>query len=134
MAGSVARRNGLEEASVRSLTIPASTILKVLLAAACVWFWFQLVDLVLVLLVAVELAIAFEPAVAALERRRVPRAIAATVLVLGVVALSVWFIELTGATLLAQARQVLGQADTLRATLANRLPIELERPLDRIQL
>ena len=48
-------------------------IAKVLAAAALVWAWFQLWQLAMVLVVAIFIAVALDPAVRYLERFRIPR-------------------------------------------------------------
>ena len=54
----------------RQLHIPVATIVKVLLVAAAVWALFKLATLIALVLVSVVIAIACEPVVAWLERRR----------------------------------------------------------------
>ena len=63
-----------------AVVVPWRTILKLLAAAALVWLWFKLVQLVLVLLVAVLLAVTLNPIVVVARAPRLARW-AATLLV-----------------------------------------------------
>src|SRR5690349_3008177 len=60
-----------------SLDITVRSITKILLAILFVWAWTRIWQVVVALLVSVILAVTFEPLAAWLERRRVPRWIAA---------------------------------------------------------
>jgi predicted PurR-regulated permease PerM len=60
------------------ITLSWSALFKVLAAVAFVWLWLRLVQLVLVVIVAVLLAVTLNPVVEWLERRGLPRWVAAT--------------------------------------------------------
>ena len=62
-----------------ALIVPWRTLFKLIAAIALVWAWLQLVQLVLVFIVAVLLAVTLNPLVRRLERRGLPRWGAATV-------------------------------------------------------
>lgn len=112
----------------RQLHVPVSTIVKILLVAAAIWALFKLATLLALVLVSVVLAIACEPLVAWIEQRRLPRWLAATLVVGVIAALLVVFFALSGTSLVAQGRQVLESLLKFRQTLANVLP----RPLARV--
>jgi predicted PurR-regulated permease PerM len=105
----------------RQLDLPAATIVKILLLAAAIWALIKLATLIAVVLVAVVLAIACEPAVAWLERRRVPRWLAAILTVGALAAVLVIFFASFGSSLVAQGRDVVERLLAFRQTLANAL-------------
>ena len=86
----------VDEPPRRALFLPASTIAKVLLTLFALWALYKLGTVIALVLIAVVLAIALEPAVEWLERRRVPRWVGATVAVSTVVGCLVVFIVLCG--------------------------------------
>ena len=59
-----------------NISITTGTIIKTLVILAAAWAIFYLRDLVLVILTAIVIASAIEPAVLALSRRRFPRLLA----------------------------------------------------------
>ena len=61
----------------RTIDIAPAAIFKVLAAIVLVWLWLKLWPLLIVLVMAAVLAIAFEPLVARLESWRIPRGLAA---------------------------------------------------------
>src|SRR3954449_11244849 len=63
------------------------TILRLLAAAALVWMWIRLIQLLLVLVVAVLLAVTLNPIVEWFERRGWPRWRAALLIFIGLLAL-----------------------------------------------
>ena len=65
--------------------LPVSTILKVLVAAACVWAVLKLIPSLVLLIVSLVLAITLWPVVDALERRGVSRGIAVGAVAFGIV-------------------------------------------------
>ena len=75
------------------------TLFKVIAAVALVWMWLKLVELVLVIIVAVLLAVTLNPIVNWLERRRLPRAAAATVVGFVLVAVVGGFLAASWASL-----------------------------------
>jgi len=86
-----------------AVVVPWQTILKIFAALIVVWLWFQLVDVVLVLIVAVLLAVTLDPVVAWFERRGLPRWGAALSVGLIVVGLVGGFLWATWASLSSQA-------------------------------
>lgn len=58
--------------SVRSFDVSWRAIGKILIAAALVWAWLQLWQFVLVIMMAMVMAVAIDPAVRMLEERGVP--------------------------------------------------------------
>jgi len=85
------------------LVIPWRTLLKVIAAVALVWMWMQLVELGLVVTVAVLLAVTLNPMVSWLERHRLPRAVAATVVAFVLVAVVGGFLAASWASLSSEA-------------------------------
>jgi predicted PurR-regulated permease PerM len=85
------------------LVIPWRALLKVIAAVALVWMWLKLVELGLVIIVAVLLAVTLNPIVNWLERRRLPRAAAATVVGFVLVAVVGGFLAASWASLSSEA-------------------------------
>lgn len=106
----------------RLLDIAPAAIAKVIGAIVLVWLWLHLWRLLLLIIVALVLAIGLEPAVEWLERRRVPRAIAAGGIVLLLTVVVAGFFWITGATLLDQAREVGGRITDVRQRLSQITP------------
>src|SRR5215210_3986056 len=119
-----------EDQPRRAVYVPFATIGKLLLAAFLIWVVFKIWTIVTLMLVAVVLAITFEPLVVWLERARVPRWLGSVLIVLLVLALLVGFLVLSGASLSNQGRQVLERLVDAQEAAAHRLP----RPLARIVL
>src|SRR5215204_2608837 len=82
-------------------------IAKVLAAAALVWAWFQLWQLAMVLVVAIFIAIALDPAVRYLERFRVPRWAGAFGCVLLLAAIVVGMIAASWVSIAEQSRFII---------------------------
>lgn len=102
--------------------VPWRTILKLLAAAAVVWLWIKLVQLVLVLLVALLLAVTLNPVVTWLERKRMPRS-AATLLVGVLLVLAVGgFLWMTWSSLSSQAAYLAAHFDELQRNVTMKLP------------
>lgn len=74
-----------------AVVVPWATILKLLLAGALVWSWLLLRPLVLACLVAAILAVTLDPLVSWLERKGLPRGLAALALSLSLLAIIVGF-------------------------------------------
>jgi predicted PurR-regulated permease PerM len=75
--------------------LPVSTILKILVAAACVWAILKLIPSLVLLIVSLVLAITLWPLVDALERRGVSRGVGVAAVafgILGILALVVMFV------------------------------------------
>lgn len=107
--------------------MPFATIGKVILALFAIWVIFELTTLITLMLVAIVLAIAFEPIVGWLERRGIPRWLGATASVLLVVVALVWFLSASGASLAAQARQVIDSLTSLQKKVVSALPPPLAK-------
>src|SRR6185436_19511985 len=86
-----------------AVDVPWRTIFKVFAAAALLWLWFTLVDLVLVMIVAVLLAVTLDPVVKWLEHRGLPRWGSALAVGFAVIAFLGGFLWLTYASLSTQA-------------------------------
>ena len=106
----------------RLVDISAASILRVLAAIVLVWLWLHLWQLLMLVVVAVVLAIGLEPIVAWCEARRIPRSVASSGVVLLLALVVVGFFWLTGASLLAQARDLSGHVSQVRHQLAGKLP------------
>src|SRR4029079_18200398 len=86
----------------RSLHLPVSTIIKVLLTLFAVWAIYKLGTVIALVLVAAVLAISLEPAVVWLEDRRMPRWVGSMLVVLTIVAALIVFFAITGSSLATQ--------------------------------
>lgn len=86
--------------------LPWSTLLRLLLAAALVWCLLQLVQTILVLVVAVLLAVTLEPLVRWLEARGLARWGAATLVSLVLLGATVAFLWMTWNSLVEQSQLV----------------------------
>lgn len=117
----------VDEPPRRALSLPAATIAKVLLTLFALWALYKLGTVIALVLIAVVLAIALEPAVEWLERRRVPRWVGATVAVFTVVGCLIVFMVLCGSSLAAQGRQVAERLMTVQKETGDWLPPPLAR-------
>lgn len=111
----------------RSLELPFATIGKVIFVGFLLWAFFKLSTVIMLMLVAIVLAIAFEPLVEALERLRLPRWAASTLVVFAVLAAVGGFLVLSGASLASQGRLVLTRLLEIEKDLVRRLPPYLAR-------
>jgi len=105
-----------------AIVIPWRTILKILAAAAIVWLWLKLVEMMLVLVVAVLLAVTLNPVVRWLERRGLPRWGAALSVGLALVAVVGGFLWMTWASLSSQAAYVASHFDNFQRDAMKKLP------------
>lgn len=105
-----------------ALTVPWTTIFKILVAAAAVWAWRELVWIVMLVLIALIIAVGLAPAVAWLERRRVPRWLAAAGLVILIVGLILGFFALTYTQLTSQVQNLGQQLSAVEEQVMNGLP------------
>jgi predicted PurR-regulated permease PerM len=85
------------------VAISTGTFVRVLVIIALVWAWLRLWPWLLIALIGVSLAIAVEPAVRWVERRGLPRWIAAPLLVLGGTLALIVFLAASAASLRADA-------------------------------
>jgi putative heme transporter len=115
----------------RALTIPFGTIGKLLLVAFVIWAVVELSTIITLMLVAIVLAIAFEPLVEALERIRLPRWLASLVVVLTMLAVIIGFLVISGASLASQGSVVGQRLLAIEKDLVQRLPPYLSRIITR---
>jgi predicted PurR-regulated permease PerM len=114
MADTLRRRTTVE--------VPWATLLKVIAAAALVWAWLKLVELVLVLIVAVLLAVTLNPIVDRLERRGWARWGAALLIFVALIALLGGFAWLTWSSVSDQASFAASHFTQFEQDLTNKLP------------
>jgi predicted PurR-regulated permease PerM len=105
-----------------AVDIPWRTIFKVFAAAALLWLWFTLVDLVLVMIVAVLLAVTLDPVVKWLEHRGLPRWGSALAAGFAVIALLGGFLWLTYASLSTQATYLMEHFGEFERNALAKLP------------
>lgn len=120
-------RRGDSEPPVRAVQLPFATIGKVILVAFVLWAIFKLATIITLMLVAIVLAIAFEPLVEGLERIRFPRWAASLTVVLVVLGAMTTFIVLSGTSLASQGRVVGDRLVALEKELVARLPPYIAR-------
>lgn len=122
---------GHDEPPRRAVEFPFATIGKVILVAFALWAIFKLSTIITLMLVAIVLAIAFEPLVEGLERIRLPRWVASTLVVLLVLTAVGAFIVLSGASLASQGSVVMKRLMEMERALVQELPPYLARILTR---
>ena len=105
-----------------TIDIAPAAIAKVTAAVVLVWLWLHLWQLLMLIIVAVVVAIGLDPIVAWLERRRIPRTLAAAGSVAVLTVLVVGFFWITGSSLASQAKEVGGRMGEIRHDLAAKLP------------
>ncbi|MEO8522386.1 MAG: AI-2E family transporter [Acidobacteriota bacterium] len=115
----------------RAVQLPFATIGKVILVAFLLWAFLKLATVITLMLVAVVLAIAFEPLVEGLERLRLPRWVAATLVILVVLLVIGAFVAVSGASLASQGRLVLSRLLEIEKDLVGRMPPYLARAVTR---
>lgn len=106
----------------RTIDISTLSIIRVIGAIVLVWLWLHLWQLLMLVVVALVIAIGLEPAVEWLQRRRVPRGIAATGLVLVLALVIIGFFAIAGSSLITQAQDLGGRIQDVRQTILARLP------------
>jgi predicted PurR-regulated permease PerM len=111
--------------------VPWPTIVKILSAAALVWIWLQVWPIVMVVLVSLVLAVALEPVVRGLERRRFNRSLA--VLLVGAVTLAAFgaFLFAAVAPLTEQTKLLVGRIASFQESVAMRVPVAVARVVRR---
>lgn len=112
-----------------AVIVPWRTILKLVAAAALVWLWLQLVQMLLVLIVAVLLAVTLNPLVRRLEDRGLPRWGAALTVGIVLVAMVGGFLWITWSSLSAQASYVVSHLDRVQRDALDALPGWLQSAL-----
>ena len=115
----------------RSLHLPAATLATVLVTAAALWAVYELRMLIAIVLLAIVLAIAFDPVVGWMERRRVPRWAGATLVVFITVGVLAGFIVLCGSSLMSQAHQLGSRVGAVEKQAAERFPHAVSAVLRR---
>jgi predicted PurR-regulated permease PerM len=105
-----------------AIEVPAATVLKLLFTAALIWIWLQIWQVVLLALVVIVLSVALDPIVGWLERRRVPRGLAAFAVTAAIFVLIVVFIYGSGASLAGESRLLGTRLRELQQELSDRIP------------
>jgi len=116
------RADELDDPDRRSVHLPLSTIVKVLVTLFALWALYELRTVIALVLIAVVLAIAFEPAVVWMEHRRVRRWVGSTLIVFVVVTCLVAFMMVCGSVLADQGRQLTSRIDVVQQEIAARVP------------
>lgn len=112
----------MAEVERTEIRVPWATIFKVL-AAFFIWYlWFQLWQIVTLILVAIIIAVGLAPAVEWLERHRWPRWLASATLVLLLAGTLIGFFILTGAQLRDEAQNLGQRATELEQEILRRAP------------
>lgn len=117
--------------SRRVIDIAPAAIAKVIVAIALIWLWLHLWQLLMIIIVALVVAIGLEPIVEWLQRRRVPRSVAASGVVLVLAALIVGFFLVTGSSLANQAKDLGGRLTEVRQEVMDRTPPFVKDALSR---
>jgi predicted PurR-regulated permease PerM len=115
----------------RTIDIAPAALFKVLAAVVLVWLWLKLWPLLIVLLMAAVLAIAFEPLVARLEKFGSPRGLAAFGCVAAFAALVIGFFWLAGSSLIDDANTLGGRLTDVARHAVARLPDWLSSSLSK---
>jgi predicted PurR-regulated permease PerM len=105
-----------------ALELPWRTIARVLATLALVWVWFRIAPLFLLVLIAVLLAVTLDPLVRRLQRRRLPRWGASSLVCAALLAIVIGFIVLATTSLSSQGRLVATRMSAAGQELASRLP------------
>jgi predicted PurR-regulated permease PerM len=105
-----------------SLEIPWRTLLKLAAFAALIWLWLQLIDLILVLIVAVLLAVTFNPVVVWFENRRLSRGKASGLVAAAFLAIVVGFFWMTWTSLAMQTRYAIEHIGGFEKEAVSRMP------------
>src|SRR6185503_1798479 len=106
-------------------------LVKVIAAAALIYLWFLLWRIVLLFVVAIVIAVALNPIVTWLERRRWPRWLAAGLLTLLIAGALVGFLTVTWTSLADQARTLSGQAHSFQKQLTEWVPSPIVEAMTR---
>jgi putative heme transporter len=115
----------------RAVELPFATVGKVILVAFALWAIIKLSTIIALMLVAIVLAITLEPLVEGLERIRLPRWMASTLVVLVVLIAGGAFIVLSGASMASQGAVVMQRLMEMEKELVHELPPYLARILVR---
>jgi len=101
----------MAESNRTVLDIAPVAIVKVVGAVGLVWLWLQLWQLLMLIVVAIVIAIGAEPIVEWLQRRHIPRWVAASGTVFLLAFLVGGFFWITGASLVGQAKELGSRID-----------------------
>jgi predicted PurR-regulated permease PerM len=112
-----------------SLTLPWSTLLKVIAAVALVAILLHIWYILTLILIAIIVAVGLYPAVVWLEQRGWSRTMAASVVVFGLVALIIAFLGFTWSSIVGQAQDVATHLERTGRDVAQRLPEPIARVL-----
>ena len=107
-------RPDADDAVAVRLSVPVSTILKVLLTLACVWVLLKLAPSLILLILALVLAITLWPVVDGLERRGSPRGLAVGLIAAGIIAVLAAFVLLVVPPLVTQSVELAGNIGAYR--------------------
>lgn len=105
-----------------SIEIPWRTILRVLVALGLVWLWLQIVEMVLVVIVAALLAVTLNPLVNWFERRGISRAAGTALVAIILVATTGGFLWFTWSSLSEQLKSVTTHFTEVEQDLLTRMP------------
>ena len=105
-----------------AVEIPWRTIFRVLAAAVLVWLWFQLYQVVLLVVVAGLLAVTLNPAVRRLVQHGWPQWLAAVVVSVGLLSIVAGFLVITWSSLSEQARFAMQNISGIEQDVVKRLP------------
>ena len=114
-----------------SLTIPWSTLLKVIAAAALVAVLLHIWYILTLILIAIIVAVGLYPAVCWLEARGWSRSMSATVVVFGMFALIVGVFAVMWSSMTGQAQDVMTHVQRTAHELAARMPEPLARVIQQ---
>jgi putative heme transporter len=115
----------------RTIDIAPAAIVKVLAAIVFVWLWLRLWPLLVVIVMAAVLAIAFDPLVNWLRQRRVHRGLAAFGVVTCFAVIVVAFFWMAGSSLVTQAHPLGGRLAEVGRQVMARLPVWLSDALSK---
>src|SRR5689334_11237775 len=104
------------------IEIPWRTLLRIVAVVALVWLWLQLVQTILLVIVAIIFAVTLDPVVSWLQRRRLPRWGAALIVSLTLLALIGGFLWLTWSSLSDQAAYATEHLAQLEKRIEHKLP------------
>lgn len=105
-----------------SLTIPWSTLLKIITAAALVTVLVRIWYILTLIIIAIIVAVGLQPAVAWLEQKRWPRWVAASTVVLLLVGGIVAFFAITWTSINGQAQDLGAHLQEMERQIEQRLP------------
>jgi predicted PurR-regulated permease PerM len=105
-----------------TVLVPWRTIFKLLAAAALVWAWLQVWQLLLLLIASVVIAVTLEPIVEWLDRRFLPRWAAASLVGVGSLCALLALIWLTSTALVQQTQFLGDRLHVLQRTIVDHTP------------